>query len=87
MFAYRAEYQQTPGGVLATTPGFPGLLTCAATLPLARARLAGALEDLVRWYLSQGRSLPKPDGPGGERLSVMLGPGEPPAVTVPVPRT
>lgn len=94
---YHAAYRRTATGYLAVMLDVPGVVSFGETLPLARARLAGALEDLARWTLGDGRALPKPNPRAArpsdelaevvETLCVMEQGGPPPIVTVPVPRT
>lgn len=61
MLAYKAIYQFVDGGIHAEVLDFPGVLTCAETLPEARQLLASALVDMAETCLLLGEALPRPD--------------------------
>lgn len=62
MLTYKAMYKFVDeGGVHAQVLDFPGVITCAETLPQARRMLASALEEMAESLVLEGQPLPLPN--------------------------
>jgi predicted RNase H-like HicB family nuclease len=61
MLVYTAMYKFLDEGVHGEVLDFPGVITSAGTLDVARRLLASALADMAEINLSQGEPLPQPD--------------------------
>jgi len=61
VLTYKAMYKTVDGGVHAEVLDFPGVITCAPDMELARRLLGSALVDMAETLLTRGEPLPTPD--------------------------
>jgi predicted RNase H-like HicB family nuclease len=61
VLTYKAMYKSVDGGVHAEVLDFPGVITCAPDIEMARRLLGSALVDVAETHLSAGEPLPAPD--------------------------
>ena len=61
MITYKAMYKYLGDSVHAEVLDFPGAISCAPDIDLARQSLASALTDMAETSLLNGEALPTPD--------------------------